>query len=1274
MNRKLFPVVGLLVAAAVFGPSGLNKSRLSMPASGVLPLKTQTVPAKPTTSQSEKKEKPVAMKLVPRSQLGPWVASCRFFGGPDRSPGVNLDMLKPSKAQIKELSNAEPDADPDVPSRKIAPAGQAPKSNRWCTEDNPSITFVIAMVPDPVNSHLALDFDRRIEAMQSAAQDAGYFNNQFWIPWDTSPLTGSTLEEKNDELMLRQVREAQPGIQIFRGLRGQEINRSDPRDDLRKKSISQPDLFVFFVAETTTLGINKAQLTAAINYILEIVPASKDISVLGPVSSGSIAFLGKYLSSAAWPHLRFRIITASATDHDALEQLRQAHNITFQQLLHEDSIALGRFFGYARNSLHLEEREIAILSESGTKYGQGASFDVTDAVPGQRNIDAGVHVFKFPRQISVLRNAYPDQQSKPGGDNKVSIPGVALDLKQTLGQTDDVPVMSMGELPSSQQAVLAQTAAQIRRDRVKLVGIVASDIFDTLFLARFLKEVCPDVRLFLLDSDLLLIRAAEDYPLEGTLVISNYPLITGSDAWDRLSSVCPTELHFANRSAEATYNGFSELINDKAACLKDYAFIQGHDEPPLWLSVVGRNGYWPITILPPQPKEEPVQFVSSTLRSFFTPESPSNGYLLLCGLLMAVSVLEFLLFLAAQWPRVRSLRWLLQYFYLGDMQRARPKAFFFMSASLILATLDYVVFLPVWVSFATDWHLMFWYLGLAAGTTTLLLGLFYHFFLWRTAAERRYTYYLVTASLVIIVLSSFIFYRSTIVGESNWFPHAWYSGLSIVTLVITLLCIGRAVCLHSFWISKGTRQEERGVWFSWAVFLAFYVAWSGFVFPRADEAKFFRYRCFDIAGGTSPVLPFLFLLIGLYLWCWIHVRRIQFGQAQHAIVPAGVLDHQYYCGFRNLVGLINRATQRTDFHPISLVIFFCVFAGGTVLLPQKYIAGIEVAARSVVTFDWLYIFTLTLLYAVIFVSLFRFVYLWSALQQLLRRLERQPLRHAFNRLPKKYYSWTPLWYSGAARRTYAVLARSLEGLRKLNRDHPSELPQLSTHVTAVETTLGSLFRAEAAGIIDLSEQSKNCKEAVRTASSYVLQEFLIPHWLRVGDSEVSSEITEKSSAGGGDSKQIYLQLGKKPPAGFDELEKMELVQAAEEVVALRFIALIRYVGLQLRNQLTFISAAFILSIVSLRSYPFLGHRTIGWSLTVIFIVLAIGIVLVFAQMDKDAILSRITDTEPGKLDKEFYFRVISVGTLPLLTVLGSQFPEIGRILFSWVQPAVEALH
>ena len=96
-------------------------------------------------------------------------------------------------------------------------------------------------------------------------------------------------------------------------------------------------------------------------------------------------------------------------------------------------------------------------------------------------------------------------------------------------------------------------------------------------------------------------------------------------------------------------------------------------------------------------------------------------------------------------------------------------------------------------------------------------------------------------------------------------------------------------------------------------------------------------------------------------------------------------------------------------------------------------------------------------------------------------------------------------------------------------------------------------------------------------------------------------------------------------------------------------------------QPTFFLGGGFYRVPSVRSYPFLGHRTIGWALTLIFIALGVPVVIAFAQMDKDANVSRLADTQPGKLDSAFYTRLVSYGALPLLTVMASQFPASGRL-------------
>src|SRR5581483_6080164 len=130
---------------------------------------------------------------------------------------------------------------------------------------------------------------------------------------------------------------------------------------------------------------------------------------------------------------------------------------------------------------------------------------------------------------------------------------------------------------------------------------------------------------------------------------------------------------------------------------------------------------------------------------------------------------------------------------------------------------------------------------------------------------------------------------------------------------------------------------------------------------------------------------------------------------------------------------------------------------------------------------------------------------------------------------------------------------------------------------------------------------------------------------------------------------------------------------AEEFVALQYVAFIRYVLLQMRNFLEFATTGFILLVVALLVYPFEGHRILHTTNLFLFVLLTAGIIIVFAQMDRDPLLSRLSNTNPNQLDWNFAARVASYGILPLLTLLGSQFPAIGNFLFSWVQPTLQAM-
>ncbi len=140
-----------------------------------------------------------------------------------------------------------------------------------------------------------------------------------------------------------------------------------------------------------------------------------------------------------------------------------------------------------------------------------------------------------------------------------------------------------------------------------------------------------------------------------------------------------------------------------------------------------------------------------------------------------------------------------------------------------------------------------------------------------------------------------------------------------------------------------------------------------------------------------------------------------------------------------------------------------------------------------------------------------------------------------------------------------------------------------------------------------------------------------------------------------------------------EWKKDPVPIAVEEFLAVRFVTLITYTLRIMRGFLQFIMYGFILLVMALGIYPFEGRLYIEVAILIIFVVSGALVATVFAQMDRDPLLSRLSETKPNQLGINFVIRLASFGALPLLTLLASLVPDIGRFLQSWLQPALQSL-
>jgi hypothetical protein len=158
----------------------------------------------------------------------------------------------------------------------------------------------------------------------------------------------------------------------------------------------------------------------------------------------------------------------------------------------------------------------------------------------------------------------------------------------------------------------------ISREHYKYVGIIATDIRDTMFLAQEVREHSPDTVLFTFGADLLFLHPEINQTLRGMLIVASYPLTNSNQLWS-VSTHGETErqfvpahrfettrLQFPDDGSEGVYNAALVLLGDADALLGHAKGLMEFSppfignasaptSPPVWITVVGRDRLWPIT-------------------------------------------------------------------------------------------------------------------------------------------------------------------------------------------------------------------------------------------------------------------------------------------------------------------------------------------------------------------------------------------------------------------------------------------------------------------------------------------------------------------------------------------------------------------------------------------------------------------------------------------------------------------------------------------------------
>jgi len=98
---------------------------------------------------------------------------------------------------------------------------------------------------------------------------------------------------------------------------------------------------------------------------------------------------------------------------------------------------------------------------------------------------------------------------------------------------------------------------------------------------------------------------------------------------------------------------------------------------------------------------------------------------------------------------------------------------------------------------------------------------------------------------------------------------------------------------------------------------------------------------------------------------------------------------------------------------------------------------------------------------------------------------------------------------------------------------------------------------------------------------------------------------------------------------------------------------------------------FFATTASLLVYPLQPYRTLAAVLGTVFALLFVIDVAIYMAMDRNAILSRLNGTEPGKLTHFFVESVVLRHAITIAVLLLSFFPSAGRQVFAWLAPMLQ---
>ena len=1077
---------------------------------------------------------------------------------------------------------------------------------------------------------------------------------------------------------------------------------------------------------------NAIQIIEAIRTTSASAGSTKQpLLILGPSFSGSLESLSEELHRQELDKVSAQkfIYSGAVTATDSIrwfqEHLSPASYFTsFQE---NDDYARDEFLQFACNRGY-KPYEIAILSEDGTVFGAlnrqnrqdqpEQDSDAADCPGGQQQPAAGApsganspetnskkpaaskidapldkYVLKlhFPREISYFRSAFQKETATQSSSGSASSGSSTLPLKMDESGNDDdsVAPYAARQTSFSQEAVMLGIVSELQKHHIKFTLLLATDPLDQLFLAEYLRKAYAQGRVVITAPDLLFAREG-DPALRGVLALSTYALVPGlgdrlcrQKVWlgwheDRLFvsslsagifnatvgllSVPDEEGHgwdptstppeeFSRSSAKAVKVPAGSIGSVPYAPYAEYGspnLVQTpgtipavcEERPLLWLTILGRDGFWVIAGL--------------NGRSFQSADgqipiaSLDNGATTTSTLETAESTLR----LAAQSPDSYGL------LSLQDKWETKLRT----PPAWNIAYLLCLILLAV--------HALFSWTG------TILAD-----------SEDRAQFTRNTDSLgaVVLALGALALASAFVLVMCTRSPRVDWVGTWMLTAVMWLpypVFVGVTT-----WDLYKLRRERVVV----RAFIASVIAMTTFQFvltwiSHGPLRVYWSTRMLHIASGISPVLPVLLLIAAAYWWMWLSLRGVCLVDLRRPRLP----EREDLALDSYRISDAEGEDLRKTAHPLYFTwqVAIPVIALGFVTL---FALGRDLPVESVegIAFDVGFTVILCVMVAAFLGCLTKLVRTWQKCHQVLAGLDRLPLRSAFGRM--KELSWHSFWNPGGStlRETYKVMMRAMESMTRLlalveNWNTPMKESARRCARIQIRKTLdvrqgvSEIYAKIMAHMTKKEEAAKSSwwKKILAWCAEDSWNGRQLKH-LMTRVEELQKEMAKTAAVLLSGMLQPLWDEDETPAVSSDERIARPPLQPyraiAEEYVALVYVNFIVSVLLRIRTLVISAGGLYVFIVLSMNVYPFEPHPALQ-TLSVVLLVLMGGAVgYVYAEMHRETILSRLTSTQPGELGLDFWIKFASAGAIPVFSLLAAQFPSINQFLFSWLEPALQAM-